>query len=90
MLNTATNTTQPCSTPPTVTVTPPLVTEAPIKDQFPEVGFYFHNDFPDPNNSTKTDASAPYDTWLTSNILISLKRQIGVLSLSFISQPLLI
>ena len=63
--NTATNTTQPCSTPPTVTATPPLVTEAPIKDQFPEVGFYFHNDFPDPNNSTRVYASAPYDTWLT-------------------------
>ena len=62
--NTVTNTTNPCTTPPTVTATPPLVTEAPIADQFREVGFFFHNDFPDP----KTDriyASEPYDAWLT-------------------------
>ena len=61
--NTATNTTQPCSTPPTVTVTPPLVTEAPIADQFPEVGFFFHNDFPDPSTE-RIYASKPYEYWL--------------------------
>ena len=70
--NTVTNTTQPCSTPPTVTATPPLVTEAPIKDQFPEVGFYFHNDFPDPSDD-RIYASAPYDIWLTKYKGLELK-----------------
>jgi outer membrane protein OmpA-like peptidoglycan-associated protein len=63
--NTVTNTTTPCSTPPTVTTTPPETTEKPIEDQFPEVGFYFHNDFPDPRTQLVI-ASAPYDTWLTN------------------------
>ena len=62
--NTVTNTTQPCSTPPTVITTPTKTTEKPIVDQFPEVGFYFHNDFPDPKTELLI-ASAPYDTWLT-------------------------
>jgi outer membrane protein OmpA-like peptidoglycan-associated protein len=70
--NTATNTTQPCSTPPASTGTPPQVTEAPIKDQFPEVGFYFHNDFPDPSDD-RIYASAPYDTWLTKYKDLELK-----------------
>jgi outer membrane protein OmpA-like peptidoglycan-associated protein len=62
--NTLTNTTTPCSTPPTVTSTPPETTEKPIEDQFPEVGFYFHNDFPDPNDNRIT-ASNDYNFWLT-------------------------
>jgi hypothetical protein len=62
--NTVTNTTTPCSTPPTVTATPPETTEKPIEDQFPEVGFYFHNDFPDPNDNRVT-ASNDYNFWLT-------------------------
>ena len=62
--NTVTNTTTPCSTPPTVTATPPLVTEAPIADQFREVGFYFHNDFPDPSTQ-RIYASDDYNFWLT-------------------------
>jgi outer membrane protein OmpA-like peptidoglycan-associated protein len=62
--NTVTNTTKPCITPPTVTATPPLVTEAPIADQFREVGFFFHNDFPDPRTD-RIYASEPYDAWLT-------------------------
>jgi len=71
--NTVTNTTQPCSTPPTVTVTPPLVTEAPIENQFPEVGFFFHNDYPDPSDSYRIYASKPYDFWL--NIYKGLKTK---------------
>ena len=62
--NTVTNTTTPCSTPPTVTSTPPQTTEAPIADQFREVGFYFHNDFPDPRTD-RVYASNDYNFWLT-------------------------
>ena len=61
--NTVTNTLKPCTTP-TVTTTPPETTEKPIEDQFPEVGFYFHNDFPDPNDNRIT-ASNDYNFWLT-------------------------
>ena len=61
--NTVTNTLKPCTTP-TVTTAPPETTEKPIEDQFPEVGFYFHNDFPDPNDNRIT-ASNDYNFWLT-------------------------
>ena len=70
--NTATNTTQPCSTPPVVTATPPLATEAPDPDPLKEVSFYFHNDYPDPRTE-RIYASKPYDYWL--NIYQGLKNK---------------
>jgi hypothetical protein len=60
--NTVVNTNSPCTSGTTTVTT--TVPEPPVSDQFPEIGFFFHNDFPDPKTRL-TDATKPFDEWLT-------------------------